>query len=153
MMVVAPELRTVSGQADLSLCFGDPWEDGLREGARISQSYLADLLLRSEAGLSSIEVSVRFGWDRGLCKPRDAASIYAMVERWRELGAPLHVVWQAPAPAESGKLASTDAAIAWVAASLAAGASSVTLDWPLDEQFEWTRLAEACGFTETSTRD
>lgn len=147
-MAVAPELRAVLPEADLALRFRRLWDDHLREGGRISDRYFADLLLRSDAGISSLETVIAFGWDRGLSKPRDPTAVHAALSRWNDLGTPIHAVFAAPRDLEGGRTTPTpDQAAVWAAAAAAAGAASVAFDWPLAPDFPWDEFGEKLGFS------
>ncbi len=150
---VVETLRTVDGKTPLCVSFDQPWAEHMgRSEYDLSPWHLADALVRSELGLTSIRLEFNVGYQPGVTQ-RDVVDVGRQLDLWSQLGLPLDVQLAAPAAVGDDPLARGVARVAgragmdpWTPAAQASWAREripFFLAKPYVRSVAWSQLSDA----------
>jgi hypothetical protein len=103
----------VAGQVDeesqVLVRIDQPWgEYQVRGQHRLSPLQVVDALLRSQVGLSGVNLEIASGYGPRECRYRDLFDVSRLIDSWSVLGIPLYVTVACPSSAEPDPTAVSD---------------------------------------------
>lgn len=94
---VIETIRKTDSRTPVVVSFDQPWGEYMtRRHFDLSPLHYADMLVRSELGVSGLGLEINFGYGSRATWPRDALEISRLIDHWSLLGLPLLVFVTAP---------------------------------------------------------
>jgi hypothetical protein len=94
---VIETIRKADARTPVVVSFDQPWGEYMtRRHFDLSPLHYADMLVRSELGVSGLGLEINFGYGSRATWPRDSFEISRLIDQWSLLGLPLLVFVTAP---------------------------------------------------------
>lgn len=107
------QIRSLDSETPLLVSFDQPWGEFLgRQAADLPPFHFADMLIRSNLGITGLGLEINLGYTpHGTC-PRQLSEIGRLIDQWATLGLPLVSFLTVPSETTPDPLATNDSSAA-----------------------------------------